>query len=366
MRALATSLLALLALAPAVAHAGKKDSEPTTTRPAPTVFLRSVYDMDPTSYLGRFIKPGTPAGALDESSTFVSKCSAFVKPKVVDAGEVFYTELFSASEAARVSAGIERVASLGFEAKNTVQTRAKYTLYEKMQGVIEDPAGFDACCKQAPDLCSDRYVAEFLKGAGATYIGAERQKKFKIGIVQGAGVPGLDLSVFPEIEAEQDTVWFRGTTFHKKPVYFAFKVSEVNVQEAHKACGPWTGAVPKSSLGQYFVGVAPNADGEATGRGLAMNDAREQVVKFIGEQISMGSLRVDTVSGSGAGVSLDLQQQGSVQRAASGIASFVKDEAWCVQPVSNARGMFTAVKVLAFLPTSSMEAAAKAAAANAK
>ena len=83
------SALALVALfLPAEAHAKKKE-QPTVTPPA-TVFLRSAYDMDPTAYLGRFIKAGTPTDQLDESSTFVTECSAFVKPKVVDAGEVFY------------------------------------------------------------------------------------------------------------------------------------------------------------------------------------------------------------------------------------------------------------------------------------
>ncbi len=352
-------VVALAALSLSPAYAGKKD-KPVITPPA-TVFLRSAYDMDPSSYLGRFVKAGTPPGQLDESSTFVTECSAFVKPKIVDAGEVFYDEFFNASVAARVSAGIQSIASVSAEASSAGVMRAKYTLYQKMQGEITDPAGFNACCKKAPDMCSDRYIAEFLKGAGATYVGTQKDKKLKVEVTPGSPIPGLDVSVFPKLEVDTEMAWYRGTTF-SKPVYFAFKTSEVNLQEGFKACGDWQDAPPKSSLGQYFVGVAPMADGEATGRDLAMDSARLQTVKFLGEQIATGSLRVDTVSGSGAGVASTLSQQGTTERAAAGIAAYVKDEAWCVVPVTNAKGNYTQVKVLAFLPNASVQAAATAAA----
>jgi hypothetical protein len=167
--------------------------------------------------------------------------------------------------------------------------------------------------------------------------------------------------VFPKLEVDTEMAWYRGTTF-TKPVYFAFKTSQVNLQEAFKACGDWKDAPPKSSLGHYFVGVAPNADGEAIGRDMAMNSAREQAVKFLGEQISSGSIKVDAIAGSSAGVASSLSGGTTVERAASGIASFVKDEAWCVVPVTNARGTFSSVKVLAFLPNESVTAAAAAAA----
>lgn len=358
--ALATLTLALFAAPEALA--GKKD-KPAVTPPA-TVFLRSAYDMDPSAYLGRFVKAGTPPDQLDESSTFVTECSAYVKPKLVDAGEVFYDEYFNASAAAKVSAGIQSIASVSAEAGSSGLMRAKYTLHQKMQGVIEDPAGFNACCKKAPDMCSDRYVAEFLKGAGATYVGTQKDKKMKVEVTPGSPIPGLDLSVFPKLEVDTEMAWYRGTTF-TKPVYFAFKTSQVNVQDAFVACGSWTDAPPRSSLGQYFVGVAPNADGEATGRELAMNNAREQAVKFLGEQIATGSVQTTSVSGSGAAVATAITQTGSVERAAAGIAAYVKDEAWCVVPVSNARGNFSSVKVLAFLPNASLGAAAGAAASAA-
>ena len=355
----ALPLLLLAVLAPSSAHAGKKD-KPTVTPPA-TVFLRSAYDMDPSAYLGRFVKAGTPVDQLDESSTFVTECSAYVKPKLVDAGEVFYDEFFNASTAAKLSAGIQNIGSVSASVGSAGVMRAKYTLYQKMQGVIEDAAGFNACCKKAPDMCSDRYVAEFLKGSGATYVGTQKEKKLKVGVEVGLPIPGLDVNVFPKVEVDTDMAWYRGTTF-TKPVYFAFKTSQVNVQDAFKACGDWTDAPPRSSLGQYFVGVAPNADGEATGRELAMNSAREQAVKFLGEQIATGSVRADSVSGTGAGVASTMTQEGNVARAASGIAAYVKDEAWCVQPVTNARGTFSSVKVLAFIPNASVAAAASAAA----
>jgi hypothetical protein len=192
-------------------------------------------------------------------------------------------------------------------------------------------------------------------------VGTQKDKKLKIETTPGSPIPGLDNVIFPQVEVGTEMAWYRGTTF-TKPVYFAFKTSQVNLQEAFQACGTWTSVLPKSSTGQYFVGVAPDADGESTGRQLALNNAREQVVKYLGEQITMGTVTVEAVGGTGASVGSMLASETNVERAASGVASFVKDEAWCVQPVTTARGNFTSVKVLTFLPNESLKAAAGAAA----
>jgi hypothetical protein len=365
MRALARWLSIAIAFSvlPLAAGGGKRDPL-SAFKPAETVFLRKAYDTDPTVHLGRFIKAGTATADIDESSTFVTECSAYVKPKVVDAGEVFYEEFFNASAAARLSAGIQKVASLSAEAGASSTMKARYTLYKVMQGEVTDPAGFTACCAKGPEMCSDRYVAEFLMGTGATYVGALKDKKLKVDTTPGTAIPGLDPAVFPLVEVGADMAWFRGTTFNK-PVYFAFKTAQTNGPSDFEACGSWTSVVPRSGSGQFFVGIAPDADGEATGRELALDNAREQVVKFLGEQITTGSLKVNQLSGSGAGVASTLTMQASTARAATGVAAFVKDRAWCVQPVTNAKGNFTSVKVLTYIPNESLAAAAEAAATSA-
>ena len=213
-------LLALLLLS-GCRHAKPKKTDTSSFTPASSVFLRNAYDADPSPYIGRFVKPGTPPGAIDEASTYQSACSAFIKPKVVDGGGVFYDELFNASLAAQLSAGISTIAEIGVSARDPSVLRVKYTLAQKMQSVIDDPAGFTSCCLQAPDQCTDRYIGEFLMGSGAVYVGAG-VKVMNIVPVRDVPIPGLDSMVFPQLERSSNMTWFRGTAF-PKPVYFAFK-----------------------------------------------------------------------------------------------------------------------------------------------
>ena len=349
-----------LAILSSTSVAAKKATEAPTLSAPTNVFIRNSLDADPSSYLGRFLKAGTTGAAVDEASTFQSQCSYFVKAKVVEGGDVMQDEFFNVSSSVSASLGLSKILNFGADAVNDKVVRVKYTLKKKMMSEIPDYAGFEACCKRAPDQCSDRYVGEFLMGVGAVYFGGSSGKNTSAGIQQGLPIPGLSTEIFPEIEFGFSTSWYRGSTF-PNPVYFAFKLYENKDTGAPIAsgCGDWVNAPPKSSQGLYFVGTSPQSDSEATGRTLAMNDAREQVVRYLGDQISVGNLKITTVTG-GATVQTALQSRDQVEHMAAGVASFVKDESWCPTPVVTAAGNFYTVKVLAFLPNSQLAPAAAA------
>ena len=90
-----------------------------------------------------------------------------------------------------------------------------------------------------------------------------------------------------------------------------------------------------------------------------MASAREQAVKFVGEQIATGTITVSEVAGAGATVSTALQSETTVQRVAAGMASFVKDRCWKIEPSDQVNGMFYVAKTLAFIPNASVEQAAR-------
>ena len=351
-------LFALLLLS-GVVHAKPKKTDTSSFTPASSVFLRNAYDADPSAYIGRFIKTGTPPGAIDEASTYQSACSAFIKPKVVDGGGVFYDEFFNASLAAKLSAGISRIAEIGVSARDSSVMRVKYTLAKKMQSVIDDPAGFKSCCLQAPDQCTDRYIGEFLMGSGAAYVGASSKVGVTAKVEQGLAIPGLDIMVFPQLEISSSMAWFRGTAF-PNPVYFAFKTYDMGFDTTQEnGCGDWVSGPPRSTEGVFFVGVSPVADSEAAARDLAQKNARVQTVKYLGELISTGTVQVTNTVGAGSGVTSAIADASQVESFASGIARFVRDEAYCVTPIDTAAGRTYSAKVLAILPNASVTDAAR-------
>lgn len=330
--------------------------------PTDNFFLRNTFDVDPSTYIGRFVKDDVQAPQIDEASTFKSRCSTFIQPKVVQGGNVLVEQMFNASVNAGASAGVGaaglKIANFGFSLMSSNIIRAKYISTAKMLSDIPDAGALEDCCKTAPDQCSQRYISAFIQGTGALYVGATKGRSVKAGIVQGGAIPGLDTMVYPEVEFGQSMSWFRGAVF-PSPVYFAFKLSETGDWYKNVCESDWVRQPPMVAQGQYVVGISTIVPQESVARDLALANAREQVVKLVGEQIVMGTLSVSTMVG-GAVVSTALQSETTVQRAAVGMAKFVKDHCWQVEEIDQVNGLFYKVYVLAFVPNASLAQAAEA------
>lgn len=343
-------LLPVLLLSVGILAAKKPAANmPTLSAPA-NVYLRNTYDQDPSSYIGRFIKNGAAADQIDEASTFKSECSLYIQPKEVSGGDVMMDDYFNVSTNAGFSAGIAKIANLGLDLASSKVMRARYTLSKKLVSDIADPAGFKSCCLKSPDQCTDRYVGEFEAGVGAIYIGVANSQKVDVGVQQGLPIPGLDIAVYPEIEFGRAMSWYRGTSF-SKPVYFAFKLYDTGEHWDDSVCKQedWATNPPVSTEGQYFVGISALAPNEATARDLAMANAREQVVRYLGEQISTGGIKTTDISGFNAAITTQLQSQDQVVRAATGVAALVKDRCWSLRSAQQVDGIYTEAKVLVFL-----------------
>lgn len=362
------ALLSLATLALPLFWLSSSAAAPQTTATfseAPKVFLRSSYDADPSNWLGRFV--ADDATEADDSAASESTCRKYIKPEVIDAGDVFYDEFFNATANAGLTAGLQKIISLGASVSNSKTIRVRYTLSKKMVAKITDPTAYDACCKAAPDQCTKRYIGEYLMGTGATYIGAEKKRGMKTGVQAGIGIPGLDVNVFPELEVTADQAWYRGTTF-TKPVYFAFKLTDrLTGGDLSAICSTdWESQLPRTSEGTWFVAKSGRTDSEATARKVAMQSAREQVVNWLGEQISTGSVKVESLGAANGTIQSSLSQEDVVERASSGVASLVKDQCWKERKEAAADRDYFSASVLVLLPNSEKQKAAEAVGAAAR
>ncbi len=321
-----------------------------TVSPQAHVYLRNSFDTDPSVYLGRFVPPDV--ADLDETAAMPTRCSALLEPTRIGGGGVLYDETFTASQAAALRIGVPGVASGQAGAERGAVVRVKYTLDEKLVANPSDPGAFEDCCKAAPDQCTDRYVGEFLSGTGTVY--------YEVNESAGLQADGAATKAAGEFEIRHGTTWKRAIEF-PNPVFFAFKTTENRFSGATTGgCGDWTDAPPRSTQGQYFVGISPPVATEAEARDLALTSGRSQAVRYVAESVDAGRITTTATAGEIGNLTSTLDSESTVQSAASGIANLVKDEAWCVTPEATPGGNRYLAKVLMLLPRADEAAAAAA------
>ncbi len=346
--ALATVALLPVALLAAVpASAGKKVPPPEFVPPTTNLQLRATFDTDPSTYLGRFIPDG--AAVPDESAARKTACSQFISIKSIGGGGVEYDEVFEASADAAVGFGIPKTElKLGGSGGQSASLRAQYTLTTKLVADISDPIAFASCCRQSPTECTGRFVGEFIEGTGSIW--AAQSSSADGSVLKALEAVGL------EVQASMGVAWSRSRKF-PNPVYFAFRVTEVPKVD----CKALVDNPPRSEKGLYFGSVSEPLPSEKVARDAAMAGAREQAVKYLGEAIATGSVSTTAIGGNAGAAVARFDDQQFVQRAAEGIARFVKDELSCVEQSPSVDGPRYTVRTLAFMPTAALDEAARAA-----
>lgn len=324
---------------------------PTVVAPQ-NLFLRNAFDADPTMYLGRFVPNSDEP--IDESSAMQLTCSQHIKYRKIPGGGVVYDEMFNASTEAAIRVGVPLVANASAGGSASQVVRVRYELTDKYVADIQDPAAFEACCKQAPDQCTERFIGEFIGGKGSVFYSSGQSAG-----VSGSGVTPQGGS--GDVEFRHGMAWQRSIEF-PNPVYFAFKTTrnQWSGEGVAGGCGPWTDAPPRSSQGRYFVGISMPMPTQMEARDTALRNGREQVVRYIAEGVDSGSLSVRVTEGLSNALSTQVEDARVVETAASGVARLVGDEAWCVEPTATPGGNVYVAKVLMFLPRAQEEAAVAA------
>jgi len=356
-------LLALcLVLLPGLANAKRKDRKPQdrapteqgvgpTVVPSSDIFLRSAFDTDPSTYIGRFLPEG---GEVDESATVRTRCSEHIGYSSVGGGGVQYDELFQASTKAAIKVGMPEILGVGLGGSGGRTVRIQYALDTKMVAEIEDPAAFEACCQAAPDQCTSRYVAEFFQGTGAVFYALGAEGSLELSTVAEGVTGGIELG--------HGMAWQRSIEF-PEPVYFAMKTAPnpyTGAPPVAAGCGEWVDQPPRSSMGQYFVGLSDPLPSERAAREAALLDARLQVVRWVEQTISAQSSSTSATDGELGSLAVQLEQQGAVEAASGGVAALVKDQGWCVKALPTPAGYVHVAYVLAYIPNAEAEAAEEA------
>jgi hypothetical protein len=299
--------------------------------------------------MGRFVSDDVPDENIDENRGVKTACSEFISYKEVRASGSF-DEYYQASSDVKVGIGVDPMPVQGLKGKTPsvdgnvgnksgTDIRVQYKLTRKLVTDIKDPAGFEACCARSPDNCSGRYIGEFWAGTGTLYQNAGRATNVGTKVNAPKVNAGVDVA--------DGWAWNRNLEF--EDVFFALRVQDRAIADT---CS-WADRPPKSDSGQYFVGISPPAATIDIARSLAMRNAREQAVQYLGEYITATSKSTTNV------VKGYVQDERVVQSAAEGIASLVKDDRYCPAVESETpNGTMYMVKVLAFFPNDQRDKAA--------
>ena len=340
---LLTAALLVLAL-PAGAKKKPKIPPPEFVPPTTNFHLRAAFDTDPSVYLGRFVSDD--AGVPDESAARKTACSKYITARTVGGGGVEYDEVMESNSATAMGFGIPKTElKLGGEGSSSASLRASYTLTQKMVADISDPVAFASCCRQNPGECTGRFIGEFAEGTGSIW--AAQSSSAEASVIKALDGLGFD------VEASKGVAWSRSRKF-PNPVYFAFSVTEVPKVD----CKALVNNPPKSDSGIYFGSVSEPLPSEKFAREAAMNGAREQAVKYLGEAITTGSVASSSYGGDAGKASARFNDEQFVERAAAGLAKFVKDELSCVEESPSVDGPRYTVRTLAFMPKTAFEDAA--------
>jgi hypothetical protein len=352
LRTIPTAAISLFALAACGGASPLAAVPPTPTGlglPAPSrsIQLRASFDRDPSAYIGRFVPDSVADGDVDENAAAQTRCSKFIKPKTVDA-EQDVDETMYVSRKASASLGLPVVASVSASSDSHDTVRVHYSVTKKMEAEV-DADGLAQCCKADSSQCSRRYIGVFVMGTGDV-----------LQTARDSAQVGADLKVPRPISASGDYRASDGsrkkTSF--KEVYFAFLTQATGGVQAQAGGGAsdcsWCDTLPGSLDGKYFCGVSPEAPDESAARTLAMRAAREQVVQYLGQSISVKSTTTSSA------LAKALEDHEVVRAVAEGIASQVKDEKWCKERIPTPDGEKVRSKVLAFYPKSAEDDGRKA------
>ena len=318
---------------------------PIVTLPKPTraIHLRVAFDADPTVYVGRFVPSSVKPEDVDENAAGVTRCSKFIRPKVVDANQHATEDIF-VSESAAASLGLPQLAQFSAEHQSARALRVQYDISKKIQSDV-DADGLGRCCQADPSQCTGSYIGEFVMGSGSVLQSKEAQNQ-----LGAKGITPQGISGGAQLTNTDD--WRTVTTF--KDVYFAFLTTAASQPSALASSDcSWCDNIPTDLDGKYFCGMSFDASNEAQARDIAMRNAREQVIKYLGESIVTASA---TQTSALKGI---LEDRQVVSAAAQGVASHVETKRWCpAERVKSPNGEQFVSKVLAYFPNTEASAAA--------
>ncbi len=322
-----------------------------------SLFVRASFDSDGKRLIGRFFADDLLDSQLDESNAAPTRCSKYIQATEVGAAGTM-EEVFGASSGVGGRFGVQGIAQLKGERTNTEALRIKYEAKRKFVADV-DVDGLANCCRNEPDQCPKRYIAQVIAGSGEVYAATERKDDV------GAEAEGTMKSIPITGGAfyKDGVKWERKSEFPEQ--FFAFGVGRSRTGEYADRigddCQKWVRRPPSSMDGQYFVGVSVPAPSENKARESAMDAARRQVVTYLGEWLEQSSQENTKLRGALNAIDGEMTREENVAALSQGFVNLVKDQAWC-GPETEAipgKGDYKVIRVLAYFPNAERTRAAK-------
>lgn len=174
--------------------------------------------------------------------------------------------------------------------------------YQVTEKLIVD-GGLDAleqCCLRSPEKCTDRYISEYWLGTGKLHrmtstdaaVKTSLKALDKVGKIDFGGTKGWSMA----------SSW-------DQPMYFAYRTSAFQAP----SCESYMNDLPEIEGKVLFTGVSQRVLSEQDARRDAQTDARQQVVRFLGEELKIADDKITT--------------------SAEALLSGVKDSLTCLDPV---------------------------------
>lgn len=324
----------------------------------PSIYLRVTPDGDASDIIGAFIPDDISDANVDESAAVRTRCSKFIVAKRVPASGQ-YSEIAASSSGAAGKLGVKNIARVDLGGQSSEALLVRYTLIEKMQADVDED-NLQRCCESAPDQCSKRFISGALMADG-NYYAATDFSSGGGGAVEVLNVANLPIDAAVVFDSEMK--WERKVSFKRQ--YFAFNMRRGLAGGLGKTgavaddCS-WTKKVPTDLDGMYFVGVSNPMLSEKEARSDALRDAKEQVVRYLGEWLAEGNTSVSKTVGTSNDLQTLIEDTKVKENLSGGVARSVKDRNWCgPEEQASPSGMRQVMKVLAYFPNTERDAASK-------
>jgi len=228
---------------------------------------------EPSPAAGSFLVPADPsdpalAGTFEVAR---SSCSDALVFKTVSATEA-REELWMVDSGIGARLGLPQ---FGVKIGGSTKSMAgiQYDIADKL--VVDGGlAELEACCLRSPDKCTDRYIAEYWRGTGSLYkmVASNAAMKSTLKYLDKLG----------KIDFGTAKGWSSSSEW-TEPQYFAYRVQRFQLP----SCESYMNDLQEVEGKVLFTGVSKRLPSEQEARRDARNDARQQLVRYIGEEFSI-------------------------------------------------------------------------------
>jgi hypothetical protein len=255
--------------------------------------------------LGSFVVPYAPPGGGEPDPRKVgtyesapSSCSEALRFREVSGAES-RQELWATETGIGFSVGLPMVEIGGSWGRKSV-AGMEYHITRKMVIDTSSLRDLEECCLRTPERCTNHYISEAWQGTGRIHRMVTSKAGLKPVVRQLEGTGSLDFSTGSGFTMASE--W-------SQPQYFAYKTTAFQLP----SCQSYMNSLPEEDGLVLFSGVSERTESEQEARRQARDDARRQVVEYLGQEYSiMGDQAISR---------------------AEAVISGVKDSLTCLDPV---------------------------------